>query len=93
MSKSIKGIDRVLGLGFGALRGAAIVVALLVVARGFGLETSDWWKNSQYLAKFEPFMETVEALFPDSSLTPDEEGGSLKQKVTEHALKTLGEPN
>ena len=89
----IKGVDRVLGLGFGALRGAAIVVALLVVARGFGLETSDWWKNSQYLAKFEPFMETVEALFPDSSLTPDEEGGGLKQKVTEHALKTLGEPN
>ena len=89
----IKGVDRVLGLGFGALRGAAIVVALLVVARGFGLETSDWWQNSQYLAKFEPFMETVETLFPDSGLTTGEEGGDLKQKVTDHALKTLGESN
>jgi membrane protein required for colicin V production len=87
----IKGVDRVLGLGFGALRGAAIVVAVLVVARGFGMETSDWWQNSQHISKFEPFMKTVEELFPDIGLTPEDDSGDFKQKAAEQALKTLSE--
>ncbi len=87
----IKGIDRVLGLGFGGVRGAAIVVALLVVAKGFGMESSDWWQNSQHIGKFEPFIETVEELFPNSGLTPSEEGGDLTQKATEQAIKVLTE--
>jgi hypothetical protein len=36
-------------------------------------------------------METVEQLFPDSGLTPEEKGGDLKQKMTEQAIKTLSE--
>jgi len=87
----IKGVDRVLGLGFGALRGAAIVVALLVVAKGFGMESSEWWQNSQHISKFEPFVKTVEEMFPDSGLTPSEEGGDLKQKAAEKAIKVLTE--
>ena len=87
----IKGVDRVLGLGFGALRGAAIVVAVLVVAKGFGMDSSEWWQNSQHISKFEPFIKTVEELFPDSGLTPNEEGGGLTEKATEQALKVLTE--
>lgn len=87
----IKGVDRVLGLGFGVLRGIAIVVAVLVVARGFGMETSDWWQNSQHISKFEPFMKSVEELFPDSGLTPEKEGGDFKQAATEQAIKALSE--
>ncbi len=87
----IKGVDRVLGLGFGALRGVAIVVAVLVVAKGFGLDSSDWWGNSQHIAKFEPFIHTVEELFPNSGLTPNEDGGGLTEKATEQALKVLTE--
>lgn len=87
----IKGVDRVLGLGFGALRGAAIVVAVLVVAKGFGMDSSEWWQNSQHIGKFEPFITTVEELFPDSGLTPNEEGGGLTEKATEQALKVLTE--
>ncbi len=87
----IKGVDRVLGLGFGALRGAAIVVALLVVAKGFGMESSEWWQNSLHISKFEPFIQTVEEMFPDSGLTPSEEGGDLKQKAAEQAIKVLAE--
>ncbi len=87
----IKGIDRVLGLAFGAVRGAAIVVAILVVARGFGMESSDWWQNSQHISKFEPFTKLVEELFPDSGLTPGDDGEGLQQKATEQALKALTE--
>ena len=85
----IKGVDRVLGFGFGAARGAAIVVALLVVARGFGMESSEWWQNSQHIDKFEPFTKLVEDLFPDSGLTPSEEGQGLQQKAKEQAIKVL----
>jgi len=66
-------------------------VALLVVAKGFGMESSDWWQNSQHIGKFEPFIETVEELFPNSGLTPSEEGGDLTQKATEQAIKVLTE--
>lgn len=82
----IKGVDRVLGLAFGGLRGVAIVVALLVVARGFGLESSDWWQNSQHVGKFEPFIKTVDDLFPNSGLTPQDD---ISTNPTEQALKVL----
>lgn len=85
----IKGIDRVLGIGFGALRGAAVVVALLVVAKGFGMENSDLWQDSQHVSKFEPFIKTVEELFPESGFTPSENEGDLTQKATEQVLKVL----
>lgn len=64
--------DRILGIGFGAVRGTAIVVALLVVAKGFGMESSDWWQNSKHLAKFEPLTKVVEQIFPNAGLTPEE---------------------
>ncbi|MFT6098728.1 MAG: membrane protein required for colicin V production [Arenicella sp.] len=89
----IKGVDRVLGLGFGGLRGVAIVVAVLVVAKGFGMETSEWWQNSQQIRKFEPFVKTVEELFPDSGLTPEEDDGDFTQTASEQAIKALVEVN
>jgi len=61
----IKGTDRVLGIGFGAARAAAIVVAILIVARGIGLESSGWWQSSQHLPRFLPLVSYVEALFPE----------------------------
>jgi membrane protein required for colicin V production len=87
----IKGVDRVLGLGFGALRGAAIVVAILVVARGFGMDSSDWWQDSNHIDKFEPFMQIVEDLFPDAGLSPDDDGLDFQQKLNERAVNILTE--
>ncbi|MBL4673437.1 MAG: hypothetical protein JKX81_14355 [Arenicella sp.] len=57
------------------------------------METSDWWQNSQQISKFEPFMKTVEELFPDSGLTPEEEGADFKQTATEQAIKAFSEVN
>jgi len=61
---AIKGTDRVLGIGFGALRAAAIVIAVLLVARGMGMESSGWWQNSNYLKQFIPAADYVEKLLP-----------------------------
>lgn len=62
---AIKGTDRVLGVGFGALRAAAIVVAIIIVARGLGMSNTDWWKDSHHLHRFEPVSNYVEAMLPE----------------------------
>lgn len=61
----IKGTDRVLGIGFGAARAAAILVAVILVARGMGMENSEWWQNSRYLAYLEPAADYVELHLPE----------------------------
>lgn len=85
----VKGTDRILGIGFGAFRGAAIVVAVLIVARGFGLETSDWWQKSKQLPRFVPLVDYVEALFPEDWRSDDSEEISLEQKVIQQTLNNL----
>jgi len=88
----IKGVDRVLGLGFGAARAAAIVVALLVVARGFGMETSDWWQNSKHLGKFVPLMDYVEGMFPDKWQSDADDNGELKKVIIDSAIDRVPAP-
>lgn len=88
----IKGVDRVLGLGFGAIRAAAIVVALLVVARGFGMETSDWWQNSKHLNKFEPFMDYVEGLFPEKWQSQSDSQKDINKAILDKAIEGAVEP-
>jgi len=85
----IKGVDRVLGLGFGAVRAAAIIVALLVVARGFGFDSSDWWQNSKYLSKFEPMMNYVEDLFPEKWQSDSD----LPKAIIDQAIENIPSPN
>lgn len=85
----IKGVDRVLGVGFGAVRAAAIIVALLVVARGFGLNTSDWWSNSQHIAKFEPMMGYVEGLFPEKWQSQSDAQKDVNKVILDTAIDTV----
>ena len=84
----IKGIDRVLGVGFGALRGAAIVVALLVVARAAGQESSDWWQNSSLVTQFRPFVTYAEELLPDTWQTEVDQEKSPQDRVVEQILNS-----
>ena len=62
---AIKGTDRILGIFFGVIRAVAIVVVVLLIARGMGMESNEWWKNSNYLSYFEPIANYVEQLLPD----------------------------
>ncbi len=90
----IKGIDRVLGIGFGVVRGIAISVALLMVARALGLENSQWWQSSKHIPKLVPVMDFVEDLLPNS-LQRDELGedasvqGNVQQQLQQKALEQL----
>ena len=79
----IKSTDRVLGLGFGALRAAAVVVLILIIARGMGMESSDWWQNSKYLSYFEPTANYVESLLPSQMQSDDQ---NIEQ-TTEQAVQ------
>jgi len=85
----IKGVDRVLGVGFGFLRGVAIVVALLMVVRAFGFENAEWWQNSKHISKFEPIMDLVEEMLPESLKREEVEEGSLESEVQQKIIENI----
>lgn len=59
--------DRLLGLGFGALRGLVIVAVLILVGKLTPLPGSDVWQQSQSIAYLEPVMAEIMAKEVDSA--------------------------
>lgn len=49
----LAGPDRMLGLLFGALRGAAVIVALVLVLRLFSVQEAPWWQHSALVPYFD----------------------------------------
>jgi membrane protein required for colicin V production len=60
----LSGTDRMLGLLFGILRGAAIVTLLVLVAGMTPLPKDPWWHESQLLAHFQALALMVRDLLP-----------------------------
>ena len=85
----IKGVDRVLGIGFGFLRGIAIVVALLMVVRALGMEDSQWWSNSKHIPRFEPLMDVVEDMLPKSLQREESQVNSIEQGVQQKIIENI----
>ena len=85
----IKGVDRVLGVGFGFMRGVAIVVALLMVVRALGMEESQWWANSKHIAHFIPVMDVVEEMLPTSLQRETTEPSGLEQDVQQQIIENI----
>jgi membrane protein required for colicin V production len=62
-------VDRMLGSGFGLLRGVFIVLALVIVAGLSALGREPWWKESQRVPQIQPFAKDLQALIPPGWLT------------------------
>ena len=87
----IKGTDRVLGIASGAARAGLIVAALLMVARGFGQEESDWWQNSKYLPNFLPIADYIEPMIFEQLPESIEDESSIQEKVIKSTINNLTE--
>ncbi|AKS42405.1 CvpA family protein [Wenzhouxiangella marina] len=62
----LSGTDRLLGALFGLLRGAAIVLVAVIIARFTPFPNDPWWQQSQLLPRFEHLAAWAVAQFPDS---------------------------
>lgn len=60
----MSGTDRMLGLLFGILRGAAIVTLLVLVAGLTPLPKDPWWHQSQFLVHFQTLALWLRGLLP-----------------------------
>ena len=57
--------DRMLGVGFGAFRGAVIVVMLIMIAGLTSFPQSQWWKESRLVGLFQDGAEWAIVKLPD----------------------------
>lgn len=65
-STGLSGTDRLLGAVFGALRGLAIVLAAVIIARFTPFPDDPWWHESSLLPEFERLAIWAVAQFPES---------------------------
>ena len=65
-STGLSGTDRLLGGAFGAVRGLALVLVLLLAAGFTPLPTDPWWQESRTIARLMPLVEWAASYLPDS---------------------------
>jgi membrane protein required for colicin V production len=54
-------VDRLLGMFFGAIRGAVILAVLVILAQLVRLDDADWWKESRMMPKLVDLASWVQA--------------------------------
>jgi membrane protein required for colicin V production len=62
----LSGTDRLLGGLFGAVRGLALVVALLLVCGFTPIPQDPWWRDSATIQRLMPLVERAAQLLPES---------------------------
>jgi membrane protein required for colicin V production len=60
------GTDRILGIGFGLLRGGLVVAALVLVLGYTPMPRDPWWQQSQLIPRFEPAAVWLREQIPDT---------------------------
>lgn len=65
-STGLSGTDRLLGGVFGAVRGLALVVAVLLVAGFTPVPADPWWKESASIARLMPLVDWCADWLPES---------------------------
>lgn len=91
-STGLTGTDRLLGGVFGAARGLAIVLVVLLVAGFTPIPGDPWWKDSRTIERLMPLVVWVSHFFPESvaeqlEFEPRDENGQApdKDQVPEEA--------
>lgn len=74
----LSGTDRMLGLGFGLLRGGLLVAVLVLLLGYTPMPRDPWWQESQLIPRFEPLAGWVREQLPDTlaslqALSPPEQ--------------------
>jgi membrane protein required for colicin V production len=65
-STGLSGTDRLFGALFGALRGLAIVIVAVIIARFTPFPEDPWWQESRLLPEFERLAAWAVAQFPEN---------------------------
>lgn len=90
----LSGTDRLLGGAFGAVRGLALVLLLLLVAGLTPLPADPWWQESRTIARLMPLVDWAASFLPESIteyLEFDPE--AAEQEATEpESAEQAGEP-
>jgi len=94
-STGLSGTDRLLGGVFGAARGLALVVAVLLVAGFTPIPADPWWKGSQMVQRLMPFVEWSSVFLPENvnghlDFDPPEQSAE-KEAATESDGEVTGE--
>ena len=83
-STGLSGTDRLLGGLFGAARGLALVLIMLIVAGFTPLPADPWWQESRTIARLMPLVDWAASYLPDSiaehlDFEPDEQNDKEEQ--------------
>ena len=65
----LSGLDRILGMIFGILRGLILVVVILSIGRIFAFD--DLWSESEFVTYFDPVIEMAGQLVKDLTANPE----------------------
>lgn len=65
------GMDRLLGLGFGALRATALITVVVMLLQLTRLPQHEWWAQSRLLPYFLPLAAQLQAALPADAAIPD----------------------
>ncbi len=85
-STGLNGTDRLLGGVFGAVRGLAIVVTVLLIAGLTPIPADPWWKESVMIQRLMPMVDWVAEFLPDSAREHlDFEASPVEEKTTDNA--------
>lgn len=60
----LAGTDRAIGGIFGIVRGAALVIILMLLAALTPMPQDPWWRDSQFIPRLEPYAVWVRGLLP-----------------------------
>ncbi len=85
----LSGADRVFGLLFGVLRGAVIILVFVMVGQKVSLATTQWWRDSIMLERFERAAIQLQQYLPEIKSRADDTGQFVQDVSNKAAQKAL----